>query len=488
MSISRRNLFVATGVGAAAIAAGGTALTLENLATAASAQTMTESKVLRSKNGLLDITLTASYINKTVGGQKVRMLAYNGSVPGPTLWVKPGDKLRIKFVNNLGFTTNLHTHGLHVSPERNGDNPFVMIENGQTFQYEYRLPIDHPAGTFWYHPHHHGQAANQTFGGLYGAIIVDEGINMGNVTERVMVISDVSITTDGQVSGANMMSKMMGREGDLVMVNGTVQPTASINRGEERWHIINACVSRNLNLTVAGAPAKVIHVDGHPLVTPTPAKNILMSPGNRVDLLVQPAGGDVTLNYTTVPHPDSMGMGGMGYSTRTYKNYPLATFKDTGKKVAGGMAMWSPANEEDLRKASSVTKRSFALNMPSMSNMGGMMGGGMGNMAGQFTINGQSFDPNRIDTNVKFGAVEEWTISNKSTMAHPFHLHVWPMQILAIGSTKITEVRYQDVVNIPAKGQVTVRVRFSDYKGMAVYHCHILDHEDLGMMGIIQAS
>jgi len=109
-------------------------------------------------------------------------------------------------------------------------------------------------------------------------------------------------------------------------------------------------------------------------------------------------------------------------------------------------------------------------------------------MAGQFTINGQSFDPNRIDTNVKFGAVEEWTISNKSTMAHPFHLHVWPMQILAIGSTKITEVRYQDVVNIPAKGQVTVRVRFSDYKGMAVYHCHILDHEDLGMMGIIQAS
>jgi len=483
--LSRRNLLLTSGIGVAAAAIGGTAFALENAATAANAGTLIESKVVRSKNGLLDITLTAAFITKTIAGNQVQMLAYNGTVPGPTLWIKPGDKLRIKFVNKLGYTTNLHTHGLHVSPERNGDNPFVMIEDGQSFQYEYQLPKDHPAGTYWYHPHHHGQAANQTFGGLYGAIVVDEGINMGQVTERVMVISDVSVTTDGRVAGANMMSKMMGREGDFILVNGSVQPTASINRGEERWHIINACVSRNLNLSVAGAKASLIQRDGHTLAKSEAAKGVLMSPGNRIDVVVRPGGGDVSLRYTTVPHPDSMGM--MGMSSRTYKDYPLVTFKDTGKQVNQGMLMWSPANYADLRKSVVTTKRTFTLNMPSMGNMGGMMGGGMGNMAGQFTINGQSFDPNRIDTSVKFAAVEEWTIVNKSTMAHPFHLHVWPMQILNDGSKDVADVHYQDVVNVPAKGQITVRVRFADFKGQAVYHCHILDHEDLGMMGIIEA-
>jgi len=487
---------VGTGIGLATATLAGTGYAVANRlldASSASGQ-LVEPQILRSKAGLLDMTLTASIISATVGGKQVKLLAYNGSVPGPTLWLRPGDKLRVKFVNNLGYTTNLHTHGLHVTPEGSGDNPMVMIADGESHQYEYELPKNHPAGTFWYHPHHHGQAANQTFGGLYGAIVVDEGVNMGPVTERVLVISDVSITTDGRVAGANMMSKMMGREGDYLMVNGAVQPTAPIGRSQERWRIVNACVSRNLNLTVAGGSAKVISRDGHTLETSIAAESIFLSPGNRIDLAVDASGGDIALNYTTVPHPDSMGMLG---SAKTYKDYPLVTFEDTGKPGAAGMLMWNPANFEDLRGTRVATTRTFELNMPSMGSMGdmgGMMGSmnhsmsGMGSMAGQFTINGKSFDSARVDTPVKFGDVEEWTIVNKSTMAHPFHLHVWPMQLLHDGSESLAETQYRDVVNVPAKGQVKVRVRFADFKGTAVYHCHILDHEDLGMMGIIQAS
>jgi FtsP/CotA-like multicopper oxidase with cupredoxin domain len=103
-----------------------------------------------------------------------------------------------------------------------------------------------------------------------------------------------------------------------------------------------------------------------------------------------------------------------------------------------------------------------------------------------FTIDGREFDPDRVDQAVSVGAVEEWTIANTSPMDHPMHLHVWPMQIVAEGGRPADDVRWQDVVNIPAGGEVTVRVAFDDFGGRTVYHCHILDHEDLGMMGVIE--
>ncbi len=106
-------------------------------------------------------------------------------------------------------------------------------------------------------------------------------------------------------------------------------------------------------------------------------------------------------------------------------------------------------------------------------------------LEGHFTINGKPFDGTRIDTSSAANSVEEWTLVNESTMDHPFHLHVWDQQLVSVPNRLIQEVEYQDVVNIPAKSKVVVRVQFSDYAGMSVYHCHILDHEDLGMMGII---
>ena len=489
MAISRRNLLIAGGIGAAAVAATATALTLEQASVNANKPTLLEPPMLRSKDGLLELTLTASYMDRTVDGKNVRMMAYNGTVPGPTIQVAPGDKLRIKFVNQLGEMTNLHTHGLHVSPEGNSDNPMVMIQDGETFQYEYEIPSDHPTGTFWYHPHHHGQVANQVYAGLYGAIIVASP--MGG-DSRTLVISDTSFATDGSVAGANMMSIMMGREGDVLMVNGATQPWGSMDRVTERWRIINACTSRNLSLTVSGGRATMLTRDGHHLSGSdlnAPASDVFLSPGNRMDVLVTNTGGDISLNYTTVAHPDSMGMGGMGLNTTTYRKYPLVTFKDTGVSHTDTLLFLDSARVfEDLRSSTPKTTREFVLNMPGMAGMMGMMSGGRSALQGQFTINGQSFDASRIDTATKLGDVEEWTIINQSTMAHPFHLHVWPMQILNENGTDVGPVRYQDVVNIPAKGRVTVRLKFADFAGTSVYHCHILDHEDLGMMGLIQVS
>ena len=133
-----------------------------------------EPDVLRSQGGSLDVRLEAASGSHEVAGRKAVTLGYNGGLPGPTLRVSPGDTLRIGLANHLEQPTNLHVHGLHVSPEGNGDNVFVVINPGDSFFYEYRLREDHLPGVNWYHPHHHGMVADQVFGGLYGAIIVED--------------------------------------------------------------------------------------------------------------------------------------------------------------------------------------------------------------------------------------------------------------------------------------------------------------------------
>ena len=143
----------------------------------------------------------------------------------------------------------------------------------------------------------------------------------------------------------------------------------------------------------------------------------------------------------------------------------------------------------DLRNEPIVTKREFTLAMPNMGmGMGGMQMQHGGNGMSGFTINGASFDPHVINTTTVMNTVEEWTIINATNMSHPFHLHVWPMQILSMGGTSNADVRYQDTIHVPGNGRAVIRVAFTDYGGMTVYHCHILDHEDAGMMGVIEAQ
>lgn len=440
-----------------------------------------EPEILRSSNGKLTVDLVAGYTEVSIGGLRARLKTYNGTTPGPTLMVKPGDVITVNFTNNLGEMTNLHMHGFHVSPSGNSDNVFVEIANGETFTYQYTLSEDHPAGPFWYHPHHHGMAADQVFAGLYGAVIVEDLTDIPATEERVLVVSDISLQTDGNVSGANMMSKMMGREGDILLLNGQVQPSyLSEKNAAERWRIVNSCTSRYLKLTIPGGEATLLGMDSGRYASPEKVTEFTLAPGNRADLMVRFGTEALTLSYTTVPHPDSMGMGG---STQTYTNYPLATFNTSNSSAAAVPAVPAQNPGPDLRGKNVATGRSFTLNMPAMGGMGGM-----GNMNGGFTINGEAFNMDVINTSVTLGTIEEWKIINATTMDHPFHLHVWPMQILSIGGQTISGIQYQDVVNVPAQSHSVVRIHFDEFEGNAVYHCHILDHEDQGMMGIIEAN
>ena len=482
--ISRRNALLLGGLGTAAIAAGGAGLwwTASSRFSPVAGVEFTEPDALRSSNGRLQVRLEASPGPVQLGGQQASALGYNGGVPGPTLHLRAGDVLAVELVNSMAVPTNLHVHGLHVSPQGNGDNVFVVVQPGHSFSYEYRLPADHPPGVYWYHPQHHGMVADQIFAGLFGAIIVEDTDPPATSRERIMVVSDITLDGSGTVPDTSPMDRMLGREGELVLVNGQSNPKLTARPGErERWRIVNTCVARYLRLRLDGQQMQLLGMDSGRFPTPRDMEELLLAPGNRADVLVTAAAGDTTLRAVyhnrggmaammgpAGPDPN----GGQGTA-----EIVLATLSVSGAPTAFLPAVPAQPAPADLRAAAVAAHRQLTLAV-------GGMGMGMGMMS--FTINGREFNPSRTDTTVAAQTVEEWTLINPSPMDHPFHLHVWPMQIVEQPDTAPDATLWRDVVNIPANGQVRVRINFKDFTGRSVYHCHILDHEDQGMMGVVE--
>ncbi len=444
---------------------------------------------LASAGGRLDVELVAAPLNVPFGDRKRFAYTYNGTTPGPTLRIRPGDVLSITLVNRLGETTNLHTHGLHVSPSGHADNVFVAVADGERRTYTYEIPHDHRSGTFWYHPHMHEMVAPQVFGGLAGMIVVEDELDdlpeLAGATERVLVLSDPAIGNSANVLDASMMTKMRGREGDVVVVNGVVAPTIAARAGTlEHWRVLNASPSRYYRLSLDGHPFAVIGTDGGRLTTPHDAPEVLLAPGERVEMLVAPSTAG---SYRLQALPYNRGSVGMGGSTGSSTRTLVATMTTTGTAPPAALpAALAPA--ASLTLAPATSRRELVLAMGMGGGNGGGMGGGGGGMGRSFTINGKTFDPARTNITTKLGRVEEWTLTNTSTMDHPFHLHVWPFQVVARTDGAPITPGWKDTVNVPAGEAVTVRVPLTDIAGRTVYHCHILDHEDLGMMGVIQVN
>jgi FtsP/CotA-like multicopper oxidase with cupredoxin domain len=236
----------------------------------------------------------------------------------------------------------------------------------------------------------------------------------------------------------------------------------------ERWRLVNASASRYHRLSVKGSTMHLIASDQGRLAAPIAVDDLLLTPGQRAEVLV-PLGAAANVALRSA-------------------GADLFTLA-----VAGPAA--SPSLPTHLRDEPALPQagraRSFVLAMGMGMGGGGTMGGngnGSGTGSGGFTINGRSFDGARIDTEVAARSAEEWTISNSSMMAHPFHLHVWPMKVVSRSSGAAPDPGWRDTVDVPAGQSVVVRIPFDDFTGTAVYHCHILDHEDQGMMGTIRVA
>jgi FtsP/CotA-like multicopper oxidase with cupredoxin domain len=431
---------------------------------------------VRSTNGRLAIDLVAAAAQVPWGSATRYALTYNGTTPGPTLRLRPGDELTVRLRNQLDRRTNLHTHGLHVSPEGSADNIFVMVDPGQEQTYEYRIPTDHPSGTFWYHPHHHGEVASQIMGGMAGAIVIEDDLDaaFSGAAERVLVLSDPKIGATSTVLTATGNEQQMGREGDVALVNGQLRPTIDAAAGTvERWRILNASPSRYYRLSVRGATMQLVATDGGRLDQPRPVADLLLTPGQRAEVLVTlDTVGAATLATSSVSRG---GMGGMGMGGGSASaTSPAADLLTVRVGPRGASTYTAP-----------TTLRSIApIDQLHVDNRRTVTLGAMGMGTGAFVIDGKGFAPDRTDINAKLGTTEEWTLHNNSMMDHPFHLHVWPFRVVS-RSDGSPDPGWRDTVNVPAGGSVVIRVPFTDTPGRTVYHCHILDHEDLGMMGII---
>jgi FtsP/CotA-like multicopper oxidase with cupredoxin domain len=440
--------------------------------------------VRASQDGLLDTTLEARLASVSVAGQTVTTTVYEGSLPGPTLRVRPGDRLKVKLVNGLTEGTSLHVHGLHVSPAGNGDNPFLSVGPRESFDYEFALPAHHPSGLYWYHPHVHHLVADQVFRGLAGAIIVEGELDrlpgIAGVPERLLLLGVTRLDGRGRVAPGDETRTAPFR----LLVNGQLNPTLRLRPGEtQRWRLGNISPDTFFRIQLAGHPLHQIATDGNALDAVAAQDEILLAPGKRAEMLVQ---GGAPGTYELRTRPVDKGTVSMGL--RTEPDALLATLVVEGAPVELQPLPTTLLPFADLRGAEIATRRTITFQAPMsgmMGGMGGMQGmGHMRGMPGMFRIDGRDFDPNRVDQTLQLGATEEWVIRNASDEVHPFHIHVTPFQVVAINGQPHAARSYEDTVPVPPRGEITIRMRFLDFTGRSVYHCHILMHEDGGMMGV----
>ncbi|TVQ16251.1 MAG: multicopper oxidase family protein [Leptolyngbya sp. DLM2.Bin15] len=476
-----------------------------------------------SQGGLLEVDLTARMerLDLLGNGRPVQVMTYNGQMPGPILEARAGDTIRIRFTNDLAAPTNLHYHGLHIPPTGTADNVFLSVPSGETFTYDFTLPSDHPAGTFWYHPHHHGLVAEQVFGGLSGVLIVrgalDEIPEVQAASEAILVLKDFDVSQQ-QVATPSPMAQMWGREGSILTVNGQRRPSFTIPQdGLLRLRIVNASASRFYRLAIASHPMHWIASDAGALEAPVTVEEVLLTPGERAEVLVH--GTEAAGEYEVLNLPYDRGLMTMmrGMDNQTVQDQPevLArlVYGDRTTVVAPPTQLLPiEALPEPSRVRTFVLDHGMGGGMGGMNqdgvgdgmNRGGMnrggMGGGMnhgggdrggnrggmgGSMMPGFLINGQMFDHHRIDTEVQLNTVEDWEIINDGGMDHPFHIHVNPFQVIERNGVAEPYRAWKDTVLVRRYERVRIRVPFAQFPGMTVYHCHILDHEDRGMMGIL---
>ena len=373
-----------------------------------------------------------------------------------------GQEVSFTLVNRLAEETNLHTHGLPISPLV--DNPLAVIAAGEERKYSFTLPHG-SAGTYWYHPHRHGQVAEQLFAGLAGAILVkgpwEEEGEPALAQDETALLKDFSFRGT-EVAPHQGMDWMNGKEGDTVTVNGEVSPKLVLQKGALRLRFINAANARYFNLAIPGIPWQVIAWDQGILPSSYQSESLLLPPGARAEVWIT---GLAPGEYQVVNLPYDRGAHQMG--TPDTPPVPQALMTLVVPEKASPLS-W-PEGMRPLVKLPGPNAEPFRVEFSEDDH-------DMLNPI--FFINDQVFDPDRVDVRAQKGKVALWTVVNRGDMDHPFHLHTHPFRVVGEGFPR-------DTVNLKAKETVEIMVPYFQ-RGKTVFHCHIVEHEDRGMMGVLE--
>lgn len=423
----------------------------------------------------VEVTLTAAPARAALLPETdTEVFAYNGHIPGPTLEVREGDRVIVHFKNELPEPTTIHWHGLHLPINADG-SPLYPVAPGETYDYVFTVQPG-TAGTYWYHPHPHHRTGHQIARGLFGAVIVraEDDPLPATVTEKLLILSDNRFLPDGTLdlpeaaSLQGLVDEENGREGNVLFVNGEVMPTLSIRSGEvQRWRVINASAARVYRLALEGHAFLHVGNDGGLFEQPVEVEEILLASSERVELLVRgtlPPGSRSVLHalpydrYIPQTRPSDWHQR-RDLLTLLYTDdppLPPVTLPDRLRPI--------PA----LDPAQAAATRLMVLT--------------------QGLINGRSMDAGRVDVTAPLGATEIWEIENLVGMDHPFHLHGFRFQVLDRNGVPEPFPTWKDTVNVPKHETARFIVRYDMFPGKWMFHCHILDHEDHGMMGILEVQ
>jgi FtsP/CotA-like multicopper oxidase with cupredoxin domain/peroxiredoxin len=448
--------------------------------------------VIASADGKLVAELTVSYAGNQIGADKVNLRSYNGGLTGPTLVANPGDTLFIRLINNLPLsssslnTTNLHTHGLHVSPEDNSDNVFMAIKPGGIHDYEIHVPVTHLPGFHWYHAHHHGSVAVQLASGMAGAIIIRGGLDdvdeIRRAEDKLFIIQQFPYDGNGKIETKTQCTEhnwleLVKNSHRTSTVNGQVAPVIAMRPKEiQRWRFLHAGLVAMVELELSDLtgekryPFYEIAADGIPLGRCRGTMQLELAPGYRSEVLVKaPPAGDYLLIDARLSGPKSLTLD---------QPKPEATIARI--HVAGIPLEMQLPTDDELKH---VPTRPFIMQKENRSRTFAFSGDGVP------LINGLSFDASRTDVLVTRGTVERWCFTADAQAAHPFHIHVNPFQtVLEDPESKEQYTVWKDTVLIPAGGSVSAVMSFDDFDGKTVFHCHRLNHEDDGMMQVVRIS
>jgi bilirubin oxidase len=427
--------------------------------------------------GQFAATLAASPANLALlDGRSTALWLYNGNFPGPLIDVREGDRVRIALENRLPIDTTVHWHGLPVPSDQDG-NPMDPVRPGATRVYEFDIPAG-TAGTYWYHPHAHGTTAEQVSLGLAAPFIVRAAVDpLASLPEVTLLVTGIRLDGNAQISANGPMDFTLGRQDGQLLVNGGRLPVHAVRPGAtQRWRILNATSARYLRLSLDGHALTLVGTDGGLLAAPVgPLSEILVAPAQRIEVVVTASnapGARFTLR--ALRHvTDTMGIG-------TYANEDLLTLATTTETPAAAIAI--PATLRPIASPAAPVARKRVV----LGESGGM--GMMGAMFG-FLINGRTFEMNRVDLVSTAGEVESWDIVNDTSMDHPIHIHGTQFQLVSReASGRVTPAPYAawiDTVDVPSRTTATIRIR-QGMPGKRMVHCHILEHEDAGMMAILE--
>lgn len=456
-----------------------------------------ESRV--ASGGVLATSLVCRDAEVRIGGETLQSVTYEGQVPGPTLRLDPGDVLKLTVDNQLeastgggmgrgngrgmmgspGTQTNLHTHGLHVSPAGISDNVFLEIAAGESQDYVIEIPEDHWGGLNWYHPHRHGTVSVQVLGGMAGAIVIsgplDEVPEVKAATEQILVFQRIQ-------TGPPMVAQMASMHDNRFLslngwdtqftTNGVVNPTLTMHPGEvQRWRMVNADAIDYFDLALVDAQGKTLKDglrflarDGITLAKLEVRDSQIMVPGNRFEVLVQ---APIDAGQFTLIGRTAEGFG--------QPDIPFLTVEVSGDPMEMGLPSQLPSQLEPIQEQEVTIRNTVTY----------------GSWSNGMVVNGQSFQDGPDQMDLKLGSVAEWTVQNLSDQDHAFHIHTNPFYVVAENNLPVSSPAFYDTYPIPpatsedAPGSITIRMRPTRFKGKIVQHCHILPHEDAGMMGVV---